>query len=194
MIRCDPCVEAGPDLSELADHYQHRGDDVAVIGINNESIFGVTKPADMDLLSSFLEANREGFRYTVLVDNDEGYAKDSTFVFLRCLRWRCIYFVRPHPHRGPRNNIDQDGGQIVHVHTPFLSMLLHLTMWLSFSLVLSNCLLCLAVYKATAYRGIPCVVLVIDGLVTYVGAPQEQFRLTLDEAIETISLQSVKEP
>lgn len=51
----------------------------------------------------------------------------------------------------------------------------------------------LAVYKATAYRGIPCVVLVIDGLVTYVGAPQEQFRLTLDEAIETIALQTSKE-
>lgn len=48
-------------------------------------------------------------------------------------------------------------------------------------------------YKATAYRGIPCVVLVIDGLVTYVGAPQEQFRLTLDEAIETIALQTSKE-
>ena len=80
-VRCDPCVEAGPDLSELADHYRHRGDDVAVIGINNESIFGVTKPADIDLLSSFLETNQDGFRYTILVDNDEGYAKDSTFFF-----------------------------------------------------------------------------------------------------------------
>ncbi|KAG0028262.1 hypothetical protein BGZ82_008527 [Podila clonocystis] len=124
---CDPCVEAGPDLSELADHYRYRGDDVAVIGINNESIFGVTKPADLNLLSSFLEANQDGFRYTILVDNDEGYAKDT-------------------------------------------------------------------VYKATAYRGIPCVVLVIDGLVTYVGAPQEHFRLTLDEAIETIAPQNAKEP
>ncbi|KAF8950208.1 hypothetical protein BGZ52_003302, partial [Haplosporangium bisporale] len=74
---CDPCVEAGPDLSELADHYRHRGNDMAVIGINNESIFGVTKPADIDVLSSFLEANRDGFRYTILVDNDEGYAKDD---------------------------------------------------------------------------------------------------------------------
>lgn len=36
-------------------------------------------------------------------------------------------------------------------------------------------------------------VLVIDGLVTYVGAPQEQFRLTLDEAIETITLHAAKE-
>jgi hypothetical protein len=73
-------------------------------------------------------------------------------------------------------------------------MLLHLIMYLPSSLVLSNCLLYLAVYKATAYRGIPCVVLVIDGLVTYVGAPQEQFRLTLDEAIEAVSLQNAKEP
>lgn len=96
MFRCDPCVEAGPDLSELADHYRHRGDDVAVIGINNESIFGVTKPADIDLLSSFLETNQDGFRYTILVDNDEGYAKDSTFVFemevhaLLSIRIQCV--------------------------------------------------------------------------------------------------------
>ncbi|KAG0345047.1 hypothetical protein BG004_004007 [Podila humilis] len=76
---CDPCVEAGPDLSELAEHYQQRGDDVAVIGINNESIFGITKPANLDLLDSFLQENEDGFRYTILVDNDEGHAKDSMF-------------------------------------------------------------------------------------------------------------------
>jgi len=73
---------------------------------------------------------------------------------------------------------------------PFRHYALALTMCSFFSFPFSSCL---AVYKATAYRGIPCVVLVIDGLVTYVGAPQEQFRLTLDEAIETITLHTAKE-
>ncbi|KAF9400977.1 hypothetical protein BGZ94_005344 [Podila epigama] len=123
---CEPCVEAGPELSELADHYRQRGDNMAVIGINNESIFGVTKPPNFDQLHNFLSVHQDNFRYTMLVDTDEGYAKET-------------------------------------------------------------------IYKATEYRGIPCTILVTDGVVTYVGAPEEQFRLSLDEAIEAIAQEDLRE-
>ncbi|KAG0216532.1 hypothetical protein BGX28_000046 [Mortierella sp. GBA30] len=69
---CDPCVQSGPELSDLADELQGR---VAVIGINNESIFGDTKAPDRDLLYAFLDENKEGFRYTVYLDY-EGHAKE----------------------------------------------------------------------------------------------------------------------
>ncbi|KAF9186877.1 alpha 1,2-mannosyltransferase 2.4.1 [Haplosporangium sp. Z 11] len=71
---CDPCVQAGPDLSDLAEEYMGR---VAVVGVNNESIFGETNPPNMELLSEFLEANKDGFRYTIVVDNADGYAKET---------------------------------------------------------------------------------------------------------------------
>lgn len=103
-VRCDPCVEAGPDLSELADHYRHRGNDMAVIGINNESIFGVTKPADIDLLRSFLEANQDGFRYTILVDNDEGYAKNSMGFFVQLFEMEGCICPCPTTFRSPLEN------------------------------------------------------------------------------------------
>ena len=48
-----------------------------MIGINNESIFGETKPGNVEKLVDFLEAHREGFRYTIYLDTDEGLAKES---------------------------------------------------------------------------------------------------------------------
>ena len=74
--RCDPCVQAGPELSDLADEFEGR---ISVVGINNESIFGETKPGDVDQLNEFLDDHREGFRYTIYIDNDEGHAKESKF-------------------------------------------------------------------------------------------------------------------
>lgn len=49
------------------------------MGINNESIFGETNPGDVDKLNEFLDDHREGFRYTIYIDNDEGHAKESKF-------------------------------------------------------------------------------------------------------------------
>jgi hypothetical protein len=63
-------------MSDLADEFEGR---ISVVGINNESIFGDTKPGDVDQLNEFLDDNREGFRYTIYIDNDEGHAKESKF-------------------------------------------------------------------------------------------------------------------
>ncbi|KAF9117074.1 hypothetical protein BGX27_005624 [Mortierella sp. AM989] len=71
---CDPCVQAGPDMSDLADEFAGR---IAVVGINNESIFGATKDPDIELLQNFLNENKDGFRYTNFIDNAEGHAKES---------------------------------------------------------------------------------------------------------------------
>ncbi|KAF9210014.1 hypothetical protein BGZ49_008512 [Haplosporangium sp. Z 27] len=113
---CDPCVQAGPELSDLADEFAGR---VSVVGINNESIFGATKEPNVSALQEFLSENSDGFRYTIYIDNAEGYAKET-------------------------------------------------------------------VYNPGAYRGIPCVILLVDGVVTYVGSPQENFRPTLEKALEAV--------
>ncbi|KAF9984275.1 hypothetical protein BGZ65_000726 [Modicella reniformis] len=118
---CDPCIQAGPEVSLLAEEFQGR---VAFLGINNESIFGITKPTNMDLLIPFLDEHQEEFRYTMMVDNPEGFAKD-------------------------------------------------------------------AVYKPSGYRGIPCAVLLVDGIVAYVGSPLESFRSVLEQALESVSLGSI---
>ncbi|KAF9582840.1 hypothetical protein BGW38_010694 [Lunasporangiospora selenospora] len=113
---CDPCVSASPEVSQLADEFAGR---IAILGINNESIFGVTKPPNLDLLSTFLNEHQDEFRYTVLVDDAEGYAKD-------------------------------------------------------------------AVYKPSGYRGIPCAVLLIDGVVSYVGSPLDTFRNVLVDTLISV--------
>ncbi|KAF9092166.1 hypothetical protein BGX29_006448 [Mortierella sp. GBA35] len=120
---CDPCVQAGPELSDLADEFEGR---MSVVGINNESIFGETKPAEVDLLTDFLDNHQEGFRYTICIDNDDGHAKET-------------------------------------------------------------------VYNPAGYRGIPCVVLLVDGTVTYVGSPQENFRSVLEQTLEFIETEALRE-
>ncbi|KAF9964576.1 hypothetical protein BGZ70_006248 [Mortierella alpina] len=120
---CDPCVQAGPDLSDLADEFNGR---MAVVGINNESIFGETKSPKREYLEAFLDDHRDGFRYTIYLDNAEGDAKEN-------------------------------------------------------------------VYKPAGYRGIPCVVLIFDGVVVYVGSPQESFRPTLEQVLRVAETEFVRE-
>ncbi|KAF9175933.1 hypothetical protein BGX21_008669 [Mortierella sp. AD011] len=120
---CDPCVQSGPEISKLADEF---ADSIAVVGINNESIFGVTKPPEVELLQEFLNENRNGFRYTIYIDNAEGYAKET-------------------------------------------------------------------VYNPTGYRGIPCAILLVDGVVRYVGPPQENLRPALEEALKVAEVTAVRE-
>ncbi|KAF9583751.1 hypothetical protein BGW38_008663 [Lunasporangiospora selenospora] len=114
---CDPCVTSGPEISDMADEYKGR---VAFVGINNESIFGDTKPPNLDALNEFLEEEREGFRYTIFADNSEGFAKET-------------------------------------------------------------------VYNPAGYRGIPCVVLVADGIAVYVGSPQDTFRPVLENVLAEVA-------
>ncbi|KAF9212126.1 hypothetical protein BGZ59_007179 [Podila verticillata] len=115
---CEPCLQAGPEVSQLAEDFS--SDEVIIIGVNNESIFGATKPPKMDVLLPFLEEHEEYFQYTIVVDNAEGFAKDT-------------------------------------------------------------------VYKACGYRAIPCAVMLVDGVVTYVGSPLLTFRSALEAAIASIS-------
>lgn len=113
---CDPCVQVGPELSDMAEEFAGR---MAFIGINNESIFGDTKEPDLGLLQRFLEENGDDFRHTTYVDNADGYAKEI-------------------------------------------------------------------VYRPSGYRGIPCVIMLVDGVVHYVGSPQESFRPTLEQVLHTL--------
>ncbi|KAF9983515.1 hypothetical protein BGZ75_005012 [Mortierella antarctica] len=120
---CDPCVQAGPELSYLADEFEGR---LAVVGINNESIFGETKPPKREYLDAFLDDHRDGFRYTIYLDSAKGHAKEI-------------------------------------------------------------------VYKPAGYRGIPCVVLILDGVVVYVGSPQESFRPTLEQVLRLAETEFARE-
>lgn len=42
----------------------------------------------------------------------------------------------------------------------------------------------LAVYKVSEYRAIPCVIVIVDGVVTYVGGPYKEFLAALEAAVE----------
>ncbi|KAG0045589.1 hypothetical protein BGZ83_009223 [Gryganskiella cystojenkinii] len=113
---CGPCIESGPEVSQMAEEFAGR---VAFIGINNDSVFGTTKPANMERLSNFLEVHQEEFRYTIVVDDAEGYAK----------------------------------------HT---------------------------IYNPSGYRGIPCMVILVDGVVKFVGPPLQEFKTTLEQAVMAV--------
>jgi len=72
--RCEPCVESGPVVSQLAEEYAGRA---AFLGINNDSVFSPTnKPHNMERLLTFLDNHQEEFQYTIVVDNAEGFAKN----------------------------------------------------------------------------------------------------------------------
>ncbi|KAG0316734.1 hypothetical protein BGZ99_006715 [Dissophora globulifera] len=114
---CDPCLQSGPGVSQLADEFAGK---IAFIGINNESMFGATRPPEEDLLVTFLEEHRDDFRYTIMLDNAEGFAKD-------------------------------------------------------------------AIYKTSGYKAIPCSVLLVDGVVVFVGSPMESFQTVVEQALESIA-------
>ncbi|KAG0349295.1 hypothetical protein BG004_008033 [Podila humilis] len=115
---CEPCLQASPDISQMAEDFS--SEDLIIIGVNNESIFGETKPPKMDVLLPFLQQHEEDFQYTIVVDNAEGFAKET-------------------------------------------------------------------VYRAGGYRAIPCAVMVVDGIVAYVGSPLLTFRTILEEAVASLS-------
>jgi hypothetical protein len=51
----------------------------------------------------------------------------------------------------------------------------------------------LAVYNPGGYRGIPCVILLVDGIVTYVGSPQENFRPILEQTLAFLEAEALRE-
>lgn len=83
-------MRAGPELSELSEKYAGR---VAIVGVNNESMF---RPRDEDLsvVTSFLEEHKKDFRYTIYVDNEEGHARESKYR-LKCIKIRVGALFQP---------------------------------------------------------------------------------------------------
>ncbi|KAF9369182.1 hypothetical protein CPB97_003829 [Podila verticillata] len=73
-IRCGPCIESAPVLSELAERYP----EVAILGINNQAIFR-PKPYAPEVISNFLEENKDKFRYSAYIDTAEGHARDTVY-------------------------------------------------------------------------------------------------------------------
>lgn len=41
-----------------------------------------------------------------------------------------------------------------------------------------------AVYKVCEYKAIPCVILLVDGIVSYVGSPRDEFKAALEVALK----------
>ena len=79
FIRCGPCIEAAPILSDLAD--KHAGK-IAFVGINNDAIFGEDKPHDLEKLKATVESKKEIMRYTVVIDSADHHAKKGSLLFL----------------------------------------------------------------------------------------------------------------
>ncbi|KAF9362059.1 hypothetical protein BGX34_006719 [Mortierella sp. NVP85] len=109
---CEPCVRAAPELSDLAEQYAGR---VAIVGVNNESMFREIG-YDVEKVKAFLEENKDGFRYTIYVDTPKSHASE-------------------------------------------------------------------AIYIKSEYMAIPCVVILVDGVVTFVGPPRVEFKAALNEAL-----------
>ncbi|KAF9429036.1 hypothetical protein BGZ76_001933 [Entomortierella beljakovae] len=61
---CGSCVQAGIELSEIAEKHAGR---VKVIGINNEHNFD-TKGRDLEVIKAYVEENKQKFCYSVYVD------------------------------------------------------------------------------------------------------------------------------
>ncbi|KAF9117076.1 hypothetical protein BGX27_005626 [Mortierella sp. AM989] len=112
---CGPCVKAAPEMSEIAEKH---GGSVAIIGVNNEDMFG-RHEYKFEEVKTFLEENKKDFRYTIYVDTPEGHARE--------------------------------------------------------------------LYMKTEYRAIPCVLLTVDGVATFVGPPQDDFKAALNEALALVA-------
>lgn len=52
--------------------------EVAVLGINNQAVFS-PKPYEPEVISKFLEENKDKFRYSAYIDTSAGHARDSMF-------------------------------------------------------------------------------------------------------------------
>ena len=69
-------------MSQLAEEFAGQ---VAFLGINNESMFQkgtVTQPPNLDRVIAFVEEHQDEFRYTILIDNAEGFAKEGNFFLI----------------------------------------------------------------------------------------------------------------
>jgi hypothetical protein len=72
-------------VSQLAEEFAGQ---VAFLGINNESMFqkgAITQPPNLDRVIAFVEEHQDVFRYTILIDNAEGFAKEGNRSFSRSL-------------------------------------------------------------------------------------------------------------
>jgi thiol-disulfide isomerase/thioredoxin len=87
-IRCGPCIQSAPVLSELAEKYP----EVAILGINNQAIFS-PKPYEPEVVSKFLEENKGNFRYSAYIDTAEGHARDSTFSSMSILTSDVLFYT-----------------------------------------------------------------------------------------------------
>ncbi|KAF9127575.1 hypothetical protein BGW39_005776 [Mortierella sp. 14UC] len=112
---CEPCIDAGPELSELAEKYAGRA---VIVGVNNQRMFRPNEDTT-SVVKTFLEEHKKDFRYPIYVDTDEGHARDTVF-------------------------------------------------------------------KPSEYKGIPCVIVIVEGVVTYVGGPQKDFIAALEAGVEAV--------
>ncbi|KAG9324227.1 hypothetical protein KVV02_002174 [Mortierella alpina] len=117
---CGPCVEESSKFSDLAEKHAGR---VAIVGINNESVF-FKQEYDLEKVKTFIAKRSHDFRYTIYVDSPENQAKE-------------------------------------------------------------------ALYAKAGYEAIPCVVLVVDGSVTYAGAPNESFEAFLQSGLKATAAKDV---
>ncbi|GJJ76178.1 hypothetical protein EMPS_08537 [Entomortierella parvispora] len=71
---CKPCVQLATELSEISEKQAGR---VAVIGVNNEDIFGMGAKRSVDEVKEFLQSSAD-FRYSLYIDVDH-YARDNVY-------------------------------------------------------------------------------------------------------------------
>ncbi|GJJ74978.1 hypothetical protein EMPS_07336 [Entomortierella parvispora] len=86
---CGSCIEAAPVISDWAEKQTGK---VAVVGINNDAIFGPDKPHDLEKVKTAVEAKKDVMRYTIVVDSDH-QAKNDIFMKAGFMGVPCMVVV-----------------------------------------------------------------------------------------------------
>ena len=133
-----------------------------MVGINNEAMFE-DKEHDIEKLKGFLE-EKEAFRYTCFIDN-QNHARDSkSRLFFSCALQHLLVTAKSYQEK------KRDSQP---------SLLLFLFIFVQF----------LGVYNSCGYQGIPCLILLVNNVVSYVGSPGEGFGRALSNSLDAIAME-----
>ena len=103
-------MNTGPELSNLGEKYPGR---VAIVGVNNESMF---RPVETEnsVVKDFLEEHKADFRYTIYIDTKEGHALESKSPF--ACKKKGVENLLSRRTQGQKTGIEQENkGEVIKI-------------------------------------------------------------------------------
>lgn len=138
-----------------------------MVGINNEAMFQ-DKEHDVEKLKSFLEEKKDAFRYTCFIDN-QNHARDS--------KSRLFFFL---PSSLVCNSRSKQRANTKKKKTRLS------TAFTSIPVIFAQLI---GVYNRCGYKGIPCLILFVNNVASYVGGPGEGFERALSNSLDAITME-----